>query len=152
MKNKKKSFYFEDYTESELVDSDKNSNVIKISSNRSFGIVFFVFFIIVAAWLFFKNQEFIIWPLIIAFVFLILGLTNSKLLTPLNKAWNQFGILLGNFIAPIVMGIIFFLVVTPTGLILRLMRKDVLRLKKNKDKKTYWIHKNGYKTSMKKQF
>ena len=128
------------------------SRKIKISSNRSFGIVFFVFFIIVAAWLFFKNQEFIIWPLIIAFVFLILGLTNSKLLTPLNKAWNQFGILLGNFIAPIVMGIIFFLVVTPTGLILRLMRKDVLRLKKNKDKKTYWIHKNGYKTSMKKQF
>ena len=99
-----------------------------------------------------ENQEFIIWPLIVAFVFLILGLTNSKLLTPLNKAWNQFGILLGNFIAPIVMGIIFFLIVTPTGLILRLMRKDVLRLKKNKDKKTYWIHKNDYKTSMKKQF
>ena len=110
------------------------------------------FFIIVSAWLFFENQEFIIWPLIVAFVFLILGLTNSKLLTPLNKAWNQFGILLGNFIAPIVMGIIFFLVVTPTGLILRLMRKDVLRLKKNKDKKTYWIHKDDYKTSMKNQF
>ena len=128
------------------------SRKIKISSNRSFGIVFFVFFIIVSAWLFFENQEFIIWPLIVAFVFLILGLTNSKLLTPLNKAWNQFGILLGNFIAPIVMGIIFFLIVTPTGLILRLMRKDVLRLKKNKDKKTYWIHKNDYKTSMKKQF
>ena len=128
------------------------SRKIKISSNRSFGIVFFVFFVIVSFWSFFKNGEFIIWPIIVAVVFLILGLTNSKLLTPLNKAWNQLGILLGNFIAPIVMGIIFFLVVTPTGLILRLMRKDVLRLKKNKDKKTYWIHKDDYKTSMKNQF
>ena len=128
------------------------SRKIKISSNKSFGIVFFAFFIIVSVWLFFKNGEFIIWPIIVAVVFLILGLTNSKLLTPLNKAWNQFGILLGNFIAPIVMGIIFFLVVTPTGLILRLMRKDLLRLKKNKDKKTYWVNKDDYKTSMKKQF
>ena len=128
------------------------SRKIKISSNKSFGIVFFAFFIIVSVWLFFKNGEFIIWPIIVAVVFLILGLTNSKLLTPLNKAWNQFGILLGNFIAPIVMGIIFFLVVTPTGLVVRVMGKDLLRLKKNKDKKTYWIHKEDYKTSMKNQF
>ena len=128
------------------------SRNIKISSNKSFGIVFFIFFIIVSVWLFFKNGEFIIWPIIVAVVFLILGLTNSKLLTPLNKAWNQFGILLGNFIAPIVMGIIFFLVVTPTGLVVRVMGKDLLRLKKNKDKKTYWIHKDDYKTSMKNQF
>ena len=128
------------------------SRKIKISSNKSFGIVFFVFFLIVTIWLFFKNGEFIIWPIIVAVVFLILGLTNSKLLTPLNKAWNQFGILLGNFIAPIVMGIIFFLVVTPTGLVVRVMGKDLLRLKKNKDKKTYWIHKDDYKTSMKNQF
>ena len=128
------------------------SRNIKISSNKSFGIVFFIFFIIVSVWLFFKNGEFIIWPIIVAVVFLILGLTNSKLLTPLNKAWNQFGILLGYFIAPIVMGIIFFLVVTPTGLVVRVMGKDLLRLKKNKDKKTYWIHKDDYKTSMKNQF
>ena len=128
------------------------SRKIKISSNKSFGIVFFAFFIIVSVWLFFKNGEFIIWPIIVAVVFLILGLTNSKLLTPLNKAWNQFGILLGNFIAPIVMGIIFFLVVTPTGLVVRVMGKDLLRLKKNKDKKTYWVNKDDYKTSMKKQF
>ena len=129
-----------------------NSRKIKISSNKNFGIVFFVFFVIVSVWLFFKNGEFIIWPTIVAVVFLILGLTNSKLLTPLNKAWNKFGILLGNFIAPIVMGIIFFLVVTPTSLVVRVMGKDLLRLKKNKDKKTYWVHKDDYKTSMKKQF
>ena len=128
------------------------SRKIKISSNRSFGIVFFVFFVIVSFWSFFKNGEFIIWPIIVAVVFLILGLTNSKLLTPLNKAWNKFGILLGNFIAPIVMGIIFFLVVTPTSFVVRVMGKDLLRLKKNKDKKTYWIHKDDYKTSMKNQF
>ena len=128
------------------------SNNVKISSNRSFGITFFVFFLVVFLWQFLKNEELIIWLLIIAFVFFVLGLINSKLLTPLNKVWNKFGILLGNFIAPFVMAIIFFVVVTPTGLILRLMGKDLLRLKKNKDKKTYWIQKNDYKTSMKKQF
>ncbi len=127
-------------------------NNVKISSNRSFGITFFVFFLAIYLWQFLKNEELIVWLLIIAFVFLILGLINSKLLTPLNKAWNKFGILLGNFIAPIVMAIIFFAVVTPTGLILRLMGKDLLRLKKNKGKKTYWVKKNDYTTSMKKQF
>tara|TARA_Y100000590_G_C15417672_1_gene900122 strand:- start:50 stop:448 length:399 start_codon:yes stop_codon:yes gene_type:complete len=127
-------------------------NNVKISSNRSFGITFFVVFLAVFLWQLLKNEELIVWLLIIAFVFLALGLINSKLLTPLNKGWNKFGILLGNFIAPIVMAIIFFAVVTPTGLILRLMGKDLLRLKKNKDKKTYWIQKNDYKTSMKKQF
>ena len=125
---------------------------IKIGSNKSFGIVFFAFFAILALWPLLNNEEIRYSLLLIALIFLILGMLNSKLLTPLNKAWNQFGILLGYFIAPIVMGIIFFLVVTPTGLILRLMRKDVLRLKKNKDKKTYWIHKDDYKTSMKNQF
>ena len=127
------------------------SRKIKISSNRSFGIVFFVFFIIVSAWLFFENQEFIIWPLIVAFVFLILGLTNSKLLTPLNKAWNQFGILLGNFIAPIVMGIIFFLIVTPTSIIMKILGKDLLNLKKNNNN-SYWIEKNNQKSKMKNQY
>ena len=83
---------------------------------------------------------------------LLLGLFNSKILTPLNKAWLKFGIFLGNFIAPIIMGIIFFFVVTPTGFIMRFLGKNLLMLKKNENKKTYWIKKNKYKTSMKNQF
>ena len=81
----------------------------------------------------------------------ILGILNSKLLLPLNKIWFKFGIFLGGFIAPIVMGMIFFLVVTPTGLIMKLFGKDLLNLKKNK-KKTYWLDKDNSNSSLKNQF
>ena len=76
---------------------------------------------------------------------------NSKILTPLNKLWFKLGILLGNFIAPIIMGIIFFFVVTPTGIIMKLLRKDLIKLKKNNDD-SYWIEKKDIKSSMKNQF
>ena len=89
--------------------------------------------------------------LIVSIIFLTLGLTNSKLLSPLNKIWFKFGILLGNFIAPIVMGIIYFFVVTPTGLIMKMLRKDLLNLKKN-NKNSYWIKKNNSNNSLKNQF
>ena len=125
---------------------------IKISSNRSFGIVFFLLFLILFLWPLTKGQEVKIWLLIISVIFLGLGLINSKLLTPLNKIWFKFGILLGKFISPIVMGIVFFLVVTPTGLIMRLIGSNLLTLKKDYKKNTYWIKKKDYKTSMKNQF
>ena len=85
------------------------------------------------------------------FYFLILGLLNSKLLTPLNKLWFKFGIILGKIISPLIMGIIFFLVVTPIGLIMRILGKDLLKLKYN-NKNSYWIEKNGPKSKMKNQF
>tara|TARA_B100001971_G_scaffold110502_1_gene101491 strand:- start:2300 stop:2689 length:390 start_codon:yes stop_codon:yes gene_type:complete len=125
---------------------------IKISSNRSFGIVFFIFFIIVSIYPLIKGGEIRIWSLFIALIFLILGIINSKLLTPLNKIWFRFGILLGNFVSPIIMGIVFFIVVTPVSLILRLLGKDVLSLKKNNKKRTYWIDKSDPKSKMKNQF
>ena len=125
---------------------------IKISSNRSFGLVFFAFFLIISLWPLIHGEELRIWGLFISIIFLLLGLFNSKILTPLNKAWLKLGIFLGNFIAPIIMGIVFFFVVTPTGLIMRLLGKNLLMLKKDKDKSTYWIKKNKYKTSMKNQF
>ena len=125
---------------------------IKISSNRSFGLVFFAFFLIISLWPLIHGEELRIWGLFISIIFLLLGLFNSKILTPLNKAWFRFGIFLGNFIAPIIMGIVFFCVVTPTGLVMRLLGKNLLMLKKDKDKNTYWIKKNKYKTSMKNQF
>ena len=125
---------------------------IKISSNRSFGLVFFAFFLIISLWPLINDAEIRIWSLIISIIFLLLGLFNSKILTPLNKAWFRFGIFLGNFIAPIIMGIVFFFVVTPTGLIMRFLGKNLLMLKKDKNINTYWIKKNKYKTSMKNQF
>ena len=124
---------------------------IKIGSNRSFGIVFFIVFLLIAFYPLLKNGDIRIWSLTISLGFLILGLINSKILTPLNKLWFKFGILLGSIISPIIMGIIFFFVVTPIGLIMRFLKKDLLNLKYNHDE-TYWIEKNGPKSKMKDQF
>ncbi len=124
---------------------------IKISSNKSFGVVFFIVFLIVSIYPLINNGELRIWSLITAIIFLILGLINSKILTPLNKLWFKFGLLLGKVISPLVMGIIFFIVVTPTALIMRIIGKDLLNLKFN-NKKSYWIEKTGPKSKMKNQF
>tara|TARA_Y100000816_G_scaffold241890_1_gene188876 strand:- start:73 stop:462 length:390 start_codon:yes stop_codon:yes gene_type:complete len=124
---------------------------IKIGSNKSFGILFAIVFILIALWPLIKGNEIRLWSLIISIIFLTLGLVNSKILTPLNKLWFKLGIFLGNFIAPIIMGIIFFFVVTPTGIIMKLLGKDLIKLKKNNEN-SYWIKKNDIKTSMKNQF
>ena len=124
---------------------------IKLPSNRNFGIVFSVVFLIISLWPLLSQNDVRIWSLVISGIFLILGLINSKLLLPLNKIWFKFGILLGNFIAPIVMGIVYFMVVTPTGLIMRLLGKDLLNLKKN-NKDTYWIDKDNSNNDLKNQF
>ena len=131
--------------------NSRSFNQIKISSNRSFGIVFFIVFLIISLWPIKNGGDLRLWALIFSIVFLILGLINSKILTPLNKIWFKFGILLGNIISPIVMGLVFFAVVVPTGLIMKMLRKDLIGLKKN-NKKTYWIEKNSQMTSMKNQF
>ena len=124
---------------------------IKIGSNKSFGIVFFIVFLLIALYPLINNGDLRIWSLIIAIIFLILGLINSKVLTPLNKLWFKFGLLLGKVVSPLIMGIIFFFVVTPTAFIMRIIGKDLLNLKFN-NKKTYWIEKTGPKSKMKNQF
>ncbi len=124
---------------------------VKIGSNRSFGIVFFVVFLIIATYPLINDDELRLWSLIISIVFLFLGLVNSKILNPLNKLWFKFGIFLGKIISPLVMGIIFFLVVTPIGLLMRLLNKDLLNLKFNTNN-TYWIEKTETKSKMKNQF
>ena len=124
---------------------------VKISSNRSFGIVFFVVFLLIALYPIINEGELRTWSLIISIIFLILGFLNSKILAPLNKIWFKFGILLGKIVSPLIMGIIFFLVVTPIGFIMRLIGKDVLNLKYN-NKSSYWIEKVGPKSKMKNQF
>jgi len=124
---------------------------IQIGSNKSFGIVFFVVFLLISLYPLTYVGEIKLWSLIISFIFLILGLLNSKILAPLNKIWFKFGILLGKIVSPLIMGAIFFLVVTPIGIILRLMGKDVLNLKYNKNK-SYWIENSSPKSKMKNQF
>jgi len=128
-----------------------NQNTMPMSTNRNFGIVFSIFFLVVALWPLLNSNEIRYWSLIISLIFLILGLINSKILTPLNKLWTKFGYFLGSIISPIVMGIVYFAVVTPTGLIMKLLGKDLLLLKKNNNQ-TYWIKKENIKSSMKNQF
>ena len=126
-------------------------NEIKISTNRNFGLVFFILFLIIAIYPFLKGGNIQIWSLIISIIFLILGLLNSKILSPLNKIWFKFGIILGNFVSPIVMGIIFFLIVTPTSFVMKILGKNLLNLKKN-NKDSYWIERSKIKSKMKDQF
>ena len=128
-----------------------NNSKIKIGSNKSFGIVFFTVFFIISIWPLLSANEIRYWSLVISVVFLILGIINSKILTPLNKVWFKIGILLGSIISPIIMGIIFFLVVTPTSIIMKILGKDLLNLKKNNND-SYWIQKNNQNSKMKNQY
>ena len=126
-------------------------NDVKISSNRSFGVVFFIVFLLIALYPVINNEEIRAWSLIVSLIFLVLGLLNSKILNPLNQIWFKFGVLLGRIISPLIMAIIFFFVVTPIGFIMRILGKDILNLRYN-TKKTYWIEKTGPKSKMKNQF
>ena len=122
------------------------------SSNRSFGILFFVVFLIISLWPLKNGNTLNFYFLVASIIFLILGAFNSKLLSPLNKAWIKFGEILGLIIAPIVMGIVYFVILTPVSLIVRLFGKDLLGLKLLKKNETYWMKRNKKLTSMDKQF
>ena len=122
------------------------------SSNRSFGILFFIVFLILSLWPLKNGNNLNLYFLITSGIFLILGAINSKLLTPLNKAWIKFGEILGLIIAPIVMSLVYFVILTPVSLIVRLFGKDLLGLKFIKENETYWIKRKKNLTSMDKQF
>ena len=124
----------------------------KKSSNKSFGILFFVVFLGLGLWPLTNDNSPNIYLIIISIIFLILGLLNSKLLSPLNSFWIKFGELLGKIIAPVVMAIIYFLILTPISLMVRLFGKDLLGLKFSKKLKTYWIKRKKDLGSMDKQF
>ena len=126
-------------------------NKVKLPSNRNFGFVFFIVFLVIALWPLLKGENLRLWSLLISTIFFILGLLNAKILTPFNKIWMKFGEILGSVISPLVMGVIFFGIVTPTGLLLKLIGKDVLKLKEDK-KDTYWIEKDNSNNNMKNQF
>ncbi len=124
----------------------------KKSSNKSFGILFFVVFLGLGLWPLTNDNNPNIYLIIISTIFLILGLLNSKLLSPLNSFWIKFGELLGKIIAPVVMAIIYFLILTPISLMVRLFGKDLLGVKFSKQLKTYWIKRKKDLGSMNKQF
>ena len=123
-----------------------------LSSNRSFGLVFFIVFLILALWPLKSGGDLRLWALALSLVFFILGILNSKLLNPLNKLWFKFGILLGSLVSPIVMGLVYFLVVTPVGLFMRFLGKDLLKTGKVKNSSTYWIKRDKQRSTMKNQF
>ena len=124
---------------------------LKIPSNRNFAFVFASVFLIIALWPILNNGEIRIWSILISIIFISLGILNSKLLTPFNKMWFKLGIYLGKFVSPLVMMIIFFLIVTPIGFVMKIIRKDILNLKFNKSL-SYWIKREKKKTSMKQRF
>ena len=123
----------------------------KKENNKEFGILFFIVFLIIGLWPLLNNSSIRIWALIIALLFLVLGILNLQILTPLKKGWIKFGELLGKIISPIIMGFIFFLIITPIGLFMRLIGKDLLNLKYNNDQ-TYWTKRSKDINTMKKQF
>mgnify|MGYP006168605771 CR=1 FL=1 len=124
---------------------------VKISSNRSFGLVFFVVFLLIGFYPLINQGDIRVWSIILSLIFLFLGFLNSKLLSPLNKIWFKFGNFLGKIISPVIMGIIFFLVVTPIAILMRLLKKDLINIKFNNDR-SYWIEKDKVKSKMKNQF
>ena len=129
----------------------RNNTKIKISSNRSFGIVFFFVFLIISLWPLINGSQIRVWSILIAIVFLILGLMNSQLLKPLNILWFKFGKLLGSIAAPIVMGFVFFIIVTPIGLFMRTIKKNFFQISFSNDS-SYWIKRKKNIGSMKRQF
>ena len=122
-----------------------------INSNKSFGILFFVVFFLYGIWPILSLNEIRIWSLSIGIIFLILGLLNSKLLTPFHNLWLKFGTLLGRIVSPIVMFLVYFVFITPLAVIIRLFGKDLLRKKFNKSP-SYWIKREKNIGTMKKQF
>ena len=124
----------------------------KKSSNRSFGILFFLVFLGFGLWPLTKEMSPNIYLIIISVIFLILGLLNSKLLSPLNNLWIKFGEILGKIIAPIVMAAVYFLILTPISLLVRLFGKDLIEMKFNNNVKSYWIKRKKHLGTMDKQF
>ena len=131
---------------------NNNKSSIKIGSNRSFGIVFSIVFLIISFYPLTNGNEILVWSLILSIIFFLLGIVNSILLKPLNFLWFKFGIFLGSFVSPIIMGLVYFLVVFPTFLILRIFKKNYLNIKYDKNKLSYWITIKDKNNSMEDQF
>ena len=125
---------------------------IKAGSIKSFGIVFFFVFVIIALYPLLNENSIRVWSLIVSFIFLFLGMLNSPLLKPLNLIWFKFGLFLGQFIAPIVMSIVYFMVVFPTFILLKIFKRNYLNIKYERNRNSYWLNIKDKSNSMKDQF
>ena len=123
----------------------------KKDNNKSFGILFFIVFLLIAVWPVIDSGSIRVWALVVSILFFLLGLINSKILTPLKHGWIKLGEILGKVIAPIVMGFIYFIIITPIGIFMRLLGKDLLNIKYNKNK-SYWLKRIKNVDTMKRQF
>jgi hypothetical protein len=112
---------------------------VRIASERSFGIVFCVVFLVIGLWPLVRSDGPRWWSLAVAAAFLAAAFLLPKALAPLNRSWARFGLLLHRITNPIVMGLVFFLAVTPTALMMKLLGKDPLRRRIDPAAKTYWI-------------
>lgn len=123
-----------------------------MSSNKSFGVVFFLVFGLLGIWPYLSGGDPIYWLILLSIIFLFLGLINSKVLSPFNKIWIKFGEILGRIIAPLVMGIIYFIILTPIGILMKFLGKDLLNIKFSQTQKSYWLKRKKNIGSMRKQF
>ena len=133
--------------------SEHKQNIqVERGSEKSFGLIFAVVFFIVGLYPLVNNKDILLWPLITALTFFMLGYMAPKVLTVPNKLWFKLGLALGAVVAPVVMALVYFTTVVPIGLIMRLMGKDMLQQKLNKNAKSYWINRDQPMRPMKDQF
>ena len=128
----------------------KNLINIKRKDNIIFGILFFIFFLIIGLYPLKSNGIIRVWSVVLSLIFLIITIVRPNLFTFLNKLWIKFGILLGKIVSPIIISFIFFFLVIPTGIFVRILKKDIMGLKRRKS--SYWINRENKLQSMKKQF
>ncbi|PPR45052.1 MAG: hypothetical protein CFH18_00887 [Alphaproteobacteria bacterium MarineAlpha5_Bin8] len=131
---------------------NKNHIKIKSSSERNFGIVFGIFFLIICFYPILQNKPINYWALFISIIFFVLSFFLPKILSIPNKLWFKFGLLLGHIISPLIMGLVFFVTIVPTSIIIKLVGKKLMLQKINKNIHTYWVEKKEINTSMKNQF
>ena len=122
------------------------------SSEKSFGVVFSIVFLIVALYPLVNSEGLRMWALVVSIIFFLLAFLAPKILVLPNKLWFKFGLLIGSIVAPIVMAFVYFVTVLPTGLIMRLLGKDLLKQKLDKNAKSYWVKRSEPMGSMKNQF
>ena len=123
---------------------------LKNKNNITFGVLFFILFLVIGIYPLKSNGVIKVWSIFLSLVFLIITFIKPNLFTFLNKLWIKFGILLGKIISPIIMGLVFFFVVTPVGILVKIFKKDVMGLKRGKS--SYWINRKDKLQSMKRQF
>jgi hypothetical protein len=117
----------------------KRTEVIKGSSDRTFGLVFAAGFVLIGFAPLRHHGHVRMWAFAVSGIFLAIAIVRPALLRFLNWAWTKLGLLLGKIVNPIVIGILFFLVFVPAGVIMRMLGKDTLGLKPDRKKTTYWI-------------